>query len=79
LDDAQRGRDMPDQVLWPNPDDPDHLFAYVHGKIGQRKGFSDSFVRTEVRALIDEGRWKVDIVLGESPDQLAERFIRKRR
>lgn len=62
---------------YPDPRDPSHMYAYVRDKISTRPGFSETSLRVDISDIINEDPWKIDIVLTESPDDLAARFIKK--
>jgi hypothetical protein len=54
------------------------MVAYVREKIRDRPGFNEASLRVDISNIINDDPWKMDIVLTESPDDLAIRFIKKR-
>lgn len=64
-------------MRYPDPRDPSHMVAYVREKIRDRPGFSETSLRVDISNIINDDPWKIDIVLTESPDDLAIRFIKK--
>jgi hypothetical protein len=66
-----------DKMPYPDPRDPSHMFSYVREKIRNRPGFNEASLRVDISNIINDDPRTIDIVLMESPDDLAVRFIKK--
>ena len=55
----------------------DNVVAHVRDKIGNRPGFSIGTVRSDIYYMSKMDPGSLEIVLLESPDDLAIRFIKK--
>jgi hypothetical protein len=72
LDSTRRVGNMTD----PKPPFVDNVVAHVRDKIGNRPGFSISTVRSDISTMSKTDPGGLTIVLTESPDDLAIRFIK---
>jgi len=66
-----------DNMTYPDPRFVEHVVAYVRDKIGTRPGFKLGTVRSKIAYMRQAEPWKLKIVLTESSDDLAIRFIEK--
>lgn len=55
----------------------DNVIAHVRDKIGDRPGFSPGNLRSDISCMKETDPWLLEIILTESPEDLAIRFIKK--